>query len=74
MFVVMFPFTLLLCCLVTRHLNWRRIGTFSEGVVNIDYKISHKQPAYANCNLRINIKHPLGSVKEFVFAKYVVSL
>lgn len=71
MYVGVFSFTVLLHCLVTRRLNSHRIGTLSEGVV---CKISQKQAAYAHCNLCINIKHPLGSVKEFVFAKYVVSL
>lgn len=59
---------------MTRFLNSRKIGTYSEGVVNLICKISHRQPAYANCNLCINIKHPLSSLEEFVFAKYVVSL
>lgn len=67
-------FTLLFCYLMTSLLSSCKIGTHSEGVVNLIYKISHRQPAYASCNLCINIKHPLSSLKEFVFAKYVVSL
>lgn len=51
-----------------------KIGMYSEGVVNLIYEISHKQTAYAKCNLGINSKHPLSSSKEFVFGKYVVSL
>lgn len=67
-------FTLLFYCLLTWNSKQQQICMYSEDVVILICKISHRQPAYAKDNLCINIKHPLSSLKEFVFAKYMVSL